>query len=345
MPAHDLLSRKPLIGLGTFPFASPFSPVAEETVAEIVNTYLGNGGYYIDTAPTYAFGEVERQLGRLLRAYDRSDFFINTSCGYVRSEDGKSFRISGKAEDVHNDLTESLDLLQLKHVDSYISHIPDKDTPFGETVDALLEEKRIGRAKYIGVSNVTLDQLKEYNQDGAIDIVQNRFSHINRSIDPAFRKYCRDNGISIVAYQVIERGLLTEKKLDELAPAPDDLRSRKPEFAEQCRRIINRWVQGTLYKAIEQTGLSVTAFSIAWVLTHPEVHVAQVGSTNSMQLDALFEAHEYVHSIDSMSLELIETPYNELVGQCLKETDFQTIRGMLGVEGSDSLSGLSASGR
>jgi methylglyoxal reductase len=345
MSTTGLLFQEPQVGLGTFPFASPFSPVTEETVADIVHTYLAQGGYYIDTAPTYAFGAVERQLGRLLSEYPRDRFFINTSCGYVR--DGESFRISGRAVHVREDLEGSLDRLQLDYVDSYISHIPDLDTPFSETVEALEKAKEDGLVRHIGVSNVTYDQLVEYCRYGRIEIVQNRLSHINRSITNKFYRFCLDKDISIVAYQVIERGLLTRKPIDApgptaLKPAPTDLRSRKPEFQDEPLQIIHSWVKHTLRDTAKQHELSVPAFSIAWALSQPAVRVAQVGSTDKKQLNALTEARN-APRIDPTSAIIIDA-YAELERRA-KDAGFASVREMLGLEGRDPLSGLSASGR
>jgi methylglyoxal reductase len=349
MSTADLLFSErfpePQVGLGTFPFASPFSPVSEETVADIVDEYLENGGCYIDTAPTYADGKVEGQLGRLLHKYPRESFFINTSCGYI--PDGKSYRISGKAVHVREDLKGSLERLQLDYVDSYISHIPDLNTPFGETVEALQRAKEDGLVRHIGVSNVTYDQLVEYCRYGRIEIVQNRLSHINRSITGKFHRFCLDNDISIVAYQVIERGLLTRKPIDApgptaLKPAPTDLRSRKPEFQDEPLQIIYYWVKHTLCQTAAAYKLSVPAFSIAWALSQPAVRVAQVGSTDRKQLKALAEARN-APRIDPTSALIVEA-YAELERRA-QDAGFASVRAMLGLEGRDPLSGLSASGR
>src|SRR6266852_885911 len=112
-----------LLGLGTFPFASPFGEVRADVAADILSGFLSRGGKYIDTAPTYAFGETESLLGRLLSVVPRDDFIINTSCGWVRRGDG--YELSGAATDVRKDLEESLHRLQLDYVDVYISHMPD----------------------------------------------------------------------------------------------------------------------------------------------------------------------------------------------------------------------------
>ena len=131
------------IGLGTFPFASPFTKVDESEALNIVTSYINGGGKYIDTAPTYAFGEVENLLGRILKKFNRDDFFINTSCGFIRQ--GNGYVKSGKYKDVIQDCEESLLRLGLNEIDLYISHTPDTETgtPFSETIAALEDLKKI----------------------------------------------------------------------------------------------------------------------------------------------------------------------------------------------------------
>lgn len=340
MTSTSAIFSKPEAGLGTFPLASAFGAVQPTTAEQIVNEYLSQGGYYIDTAPTYAFGEVEQQLGRTLRQYPRGSFFINTSCGYVRK--GDAFEISGRAADVREDLQGSLQRLGLQYIDSYISHIPDPNTPFSETVGALEEAKQQGLVRHIGVSNVTYEQLLEYSRYGSIEIVQNRYSLVNRSISPEFLAFCSRERIAIVAYQVIERGLLTGKSEHELEFPQTDLRSRKPEFEEAPRHLLHSWVRQRLLPIAHELGTSIEAMAIAWALAQPGIAVTQSGATKPGQLQAIADART-LHLPDS-ALNDIEAAYEELQERA-KAAGYTSIRALLGLEGRDPLSGLSASGR
>jgi aryl-alcohol dehydrogenase-like predicted oxidoreductase len=331
---------RPEAGLGTFPLASAFGPVAPAAVEQIVGDYLAQGGYYIDTAPTYAFGKVEEKLRKILRDHPRNSFFINTSCGYVRN--GEAYDVSGRAADVREDLEGSLERLGLQFVDSYISHIPDLNTPFSETVRALEEAKLQGLARHIGVSNVTYEQLVEYRQHGAIEIVQNRFSLINRSISPDFLDFCMHEGIAIVAYQVIERGILTGKSVAELQFPPHDLRSRKPEFESTPLHILHTWVSDRLLPIAQGLGSSVEAMAIAWALVQPGIAVTQCGATKPQQVKALADARSL--RLSDGTLNDIEEAYEDLEERA-KAAGYASVRAVLGLEGRDPLSGLSASGR
>jgi aryl-alcohol dehydrogenase-like predicted oxidoreductase len=283
---------------------------------------------------------VEQQLGEILRVRPRTSFFINSSCGYVRKDD--AYEISGKATDVREDLEGSLERLGLQYIDSYISHIPDLNTPFSETVQALEAAKQQGLVRHIGVSNVTYEQLVEYRRHGSIEIVQNRFSLINRSISPDFLNFCLSEGIAIVAYQVIERGFLTGKSARELELPPDDLRSRKPEFESTPRQLLHAWVGDRLRPIARALGSSVEAMAIAWALAQPGIAVTQSGATKPQQVKAIAEARTL--RLSDSALRDIETAYEDLQERA-KSAGYASVRALLGLEGRDPLSGLSASGR
>src|SRR3989344_9210303 len=178
------MEKRNRVGLGTFPLAGVFSPVTKTKAKRVVQKFLDEGGYYIDTAPLYGFGEVEILLGDALKKYSRNQFYITTKCGYIDVE-GKTFQTiqkSGKYKDVVRECERSLKRLQLDYVDLYFVHSPDPDTPFDETMEALFKLQKDGKIKEIGVSNVNLEELKEYNKFGNVKYIQNRFSLINHSI-------------------------------------------------------------------------------------------------------------------------------------------------------------------
>ena len=191
---------------------------------------------------------------------------------------------------------ESLRRLKLDYVDLYISHVPDPATPFAETMHALTDLKRAGKAKRIGVSNVSLEQLQDYNASGAVEFVQNRFSLINQDVSAEFQAYCQANNIGVVAYQVLDRGLLTEGVLKKLEMRADDLRRRKPEFRENVVRTIGEWVGASLQPIAESASISVTTLAIWWALQQPAIALCQCGATSVEQVRHILAAATFVGS-------------------------------------------------
>lgn len=330
------------IGLGTFPLTSPFTPVDQGTATAIIKTYLDLGGQYIDTAPTYAFGETEKLLGTILKDFPRTRFFVNTSCGYVLDAISGQFKVSGRYQDVIDDCEGSLLRLGLDFIDLYISHIPDPNTPFEETVGALEDLRKQGKIKNIGVSNVTLEQLKEYNKTDAIRYVQNRFSLLNQSFSPEFINYCNEYGIGIVAYQVIDRGLLTDKVVDDLTFREGDLRNKKPEFAPAIKQTIGRWVAEYLQPIAKELHTKVSVLTIWWASQQPGIALCQIGATNAEYVKTNF--YQVLTFLPPEgTLDRINASYQALADKIRKEHS-QSIREFIGLAQYNLYSG-SASGK
>jgi aryl-alcohol dehydrogenase-like predicted oxidoreductase len=204
------MKQKNRVGLGTFPFSGDFSEVTRDEAKQIVLKFLELGGYYIDTAPLYGFGEVENLLGEALENVPREKYFLISKCGIVGIEE-KVKKKSGKYDDVIIECYKSLERLKAKYIELYLVHSPDPNTPFDETIAALTELKTEGKIRQVGVSNVTLEELEAYNTTGIINFIQNRFSLINRSIALELESYLSKNSIKLIPYNVLDQGQLTDK--------------------------------------------------------------------------------------------------------------------------------------
>lgn len=327
------------VGLGTFPFAGPFTPVTGESARGILRRFVAGGGGYLDTSPTYAHGSVEALVGEVLREFPREDLQIATSCGYVRQDDG-GYKVSGARADVEADCEDSLRRLGLGYIDVYFSHIPDLSVSFAETVDAMCSLQRRGLIRALGVSNVTLEQLKSYNASGAIRYVQNRFSPINRTLGDDFVTYCRDHDIAIVAYQVLERGLLTNGGARGLRLREGDLRHTKPEFAQTVSERLGLWLRTSICPLAAQHNVSVAALAIWWATHLPGVQICQCGATSVAQVEDILAARSFQPRGELLAI--LEVAYQELERQ-IRGTTGGTIRGFMGLESYNVYKG-SASG-
>lgn len=277
------MEQRKRLGLGTFPFAGVFHPIGEAEILSVVRSFLDLEGFYIDTAPTYGSGYVETLLGRMLRNVPRDSYYIATKCGYVSRACGQ-FQISGRYQDIVDECHKSLRRLQLDFVDQYTLHAPDPSTPCEETLAALTDLQQQGKIKDIGISNVTLPQLEQYNRMGNIAFVQNRYSLLNRSLSHSFIAYCERRKVGIIPYQVIERGLLTDKAVTGIKISVVDLRRTKPEFSSKARQIIANWVREHLAPLASDLGMPIAALAIWWALEQPGVAYSICGATNEAQL-------------------------------------------------------------
>ena len=319
------------VGLGTFPLAGVFSKISEDKAKDIVRQFINNGGYYIDTAPMYGFGEVEVLLGEVLKNFPRDKFYLATKCGYIDVE-GKTFQTiqkSGKYDDVVRECDRSLKRLCLDYIDLYFMHSPDPDTPADETMKALSRLQEQGKIKEIGVSNVNLAELKEYNKTNKVRFIQNRFSLINRSIDKELEQYLVSKKIGLIPYQVIDRSQLTSKVFEGVENLREgDLRIGRSDWLPERIDVISDWVKENLSPIAKKLGVTIGQLSIAWALHQKYLSFVIVGVTNPEFIPINLRANDIVLSDDIISE--INNAYTQLEN-LIKEKYSQTIREFRGL--------------
>jgi len=323
-------STKNRVGLGTFPLASVFSKISKDDAKNVVRGFIKGGGYYIDTAPMYGFGEVESLLGEVLSEFSRDEYYVATKCGYIDVE-GKTFQTiekSGKYDDVIRECDRSLQRLCVDYVDLYFMHSPDPNTPIDETLSALEKLQDQGKIKEIGVSNVNLDELEAYNKTGKISFIQNRFSLINRSIEKPLENYMLENNISLVPYQVIDRGQLTGSLVEGMKLKGGDLRIGRSDWEDGKINIISEWSKKHLLPIAKQLNITLGQLSMAWALHQPYMGFLIVGVTKQQYIPINLKANSI--SLSTEILTKIETAYSELV-QEIKNTHGVTIREFRGL--------------
>jgi len=197
----------------------------EETKVDAIKAALDCGINFIDTAPAYNGGEAERFLGKTLEKLGvRNEVQLSTKCGNV-FVDGVVYRRDGRYDKIIEQVEESLRNLRTDHVELMLIHWPDPDTPFEETMSALNKLKDDGKILHIGVSNFSIEQMKEAGQYGEIEAFQPQYSMVNRDsqelIDWAYAQ-----GMGIMSYGSLGGGILSGKIRERKEYAPSDSRNR-----------------------------------------------------------------------------------------------------------------------
>jgi aryl-alcohol dehydrogenase-like predicted oxidoreductase len=300
------------VGLGTFPLADVFNKISKEDAIKLVREFIDQGGYYIDTAPMYGFGEVEKLLGSGLKKFGRDKFFMISKCGYIDVE-GKNFQTiqkSGKYNDVIRECDRSLIRMGLDYIDLYFMHSPDPATPATETIGAMAELKKQGKIKTIGVSNVDLKELKEYNTNGYVEFIQNRFSLLNRSINSELEKYLLVNKIGLVPYQVIDRGQLTGSLIEGFSLRKEDLRNGRSDWEPEKLNLIADWSKANLQPISKKLGITLGQLAIAWALHQPYLAFVIVGVTKLNYLPINLKANDI--KLSEETLMEIDAAYQKL---------------------------------
>jgi len=294
------------VGLGTFPFSNVFGKVSADEAAKITRYYLQHGSGYIQTSPYYK--DVEPLLRKILADVPRDAYKLATLC--VKDKDS---HLSGKHHAVIAQCNDSLARLGLEYMDLLMTSTPEaKDAPFAETIEAMQELKAQGKIRAMGVCNVTLDQLKEYNVTGAVQYVQNRLSLIDQEADRDVREYCVQHGIGLIPYNVIEWGLLTDKMLQGWTLPGDDLRVKVlPVFEQKQKALLQEWVSTSLKPIADEFETTIEGLAIAWALQQPGVVACPVGATTVDQITASLESSNLLDNADL--LPKLQVPYDNLV--------------------------------
>ncbi len=280
-----------VVGFGAWAIGGWMWGGAEECDAiRAIHASIDRGITLIDTAPAYGLGLSEEIVGKAVEGR-RDRVVLATKCGLVwHTNQGRLFfEQAGKpvhrylgAESIRYELEQSLKRLRTDYIDLYQTHWQDPTTPIGETMTTLMDLKREGKIRAIGVSNVTLDQLREYERFGPVDVDQERYSLIDREHESALIPYCRERGIAVLAYSPLAHGLLTGKIGPGRVFQGDDLRRTDPRFSPEMRAKVAAMLD-RIRPIAGRHGITLAQLVIAWTLARPGVTHALVGARNPEQ--------------------------------------------------------------
>jgi aryl-alcohol dehydrogenase-like predicted oxidoreductase len=267
---------------------------------------LERGVNWIDTAAVYGLGHSEELVGRLLRDYPASDRpYVFTKCGLVWNEQDRlaqALRI-GKPESLRQEVEQSLTRLGVERIDLYQMHWPAEDgTPVEVYWQALLDLKKEGKVRAVGLSNHKADRLEAAERLGHVDTLQPPFSAIRRDALAAELPWCLAHDTGVIVYSPMQSGLLTGSFTEARAKslAADDWRSRSPEF-QSPRLQANLALADALRPIATRHNTTVGAVAVAWALAAPGVTGAIVGARDPKQVDGWIDAGRLELTEDDLS--------------------------------------------
>ena len=260
--------------------------VPRETAVACVEAAFAAGINFIDTANVYAHGGAEEFLGDVLSARPRESYVLATKLYFSM---GGGDRGLSRAQ-VLKQIDRSLARLRTDYVDLYQCHRYDEDTPLEETMDALTEVVRAGKARYLGFSEWTAPQIQ-----AALDLVpgvekfvssQPQYSLLWRRPEAEVIPVCAANGISQIVWSPLAQGVLTGKYRPGDAPPPDS------RMANERGVGIERFRGDEVLEAVqhlrpiaERLGITMSQLALAWVLREPNVASAIVGASRPEQVE------------------------------------------------------------
>ncbi|WP_338788735.1 aldo/keto reductase [Metabacillus sp. FJAT-53654] len=292
------------IGLGTNAVGGHnlYPNLNEEVGKDLVRSALNNGVNFLDTAFIYGPGRSEELVGEVIKeSGKRSELIIATKGAHKLV--GDDVLLDNSPAFLKQSVEDSLKRLQTDYIDLFYIHFPDESTPKDEAVGALKQLKDEGKIRAIGVSNFSIDQLKEANKDGYVDVLQGNYNLIQREAEQDFLPYTSANNISFIPFFPLASGLLAGKY--NKAMTFNDLRADMPhlkgeEFAKNLEKV------ELIRKIANSKEAEVAHVVLAWYLTRDSIDVVIPGAKRAEQvLDNLktLNVHltdQEIHDIDSI---------------------------------------------
>jgi aryl-alcohol dehydrogenase-like predicted oxidoreductase len=262
--------------------------VERDSATACVNRSFELGINFIDTANVYGQGAAESFLGEALAGRKRDSYVLATKVFGQMSDTDQGL----SAEQIAKQMDASLARLKTDYVDLYQCHRYDPNTPLEETMEALTKVVKQGKARYIGFSEWSPQNIQD-----ALDMVgsgvekfvssQPQYSLLYRRPEAKVIPLCAANGISQIVWSPLAQGVLSGKYLPGAKPLADSRAS-----SESMSGAIQRWMEEPVLEAVqklkplaEQAGCSLAQFALAWVLREPNVASAIVGASRPSQLD------------------------------------------------------------
>ncbi|MEK4885997.1 aldo/keto reductase [Bacillus sp. FSL W8-0223] len=269
------------IGLGTNAVGGHnlYPNLSEETGKQVVRTALENGVNFLDTAFIYGPKRSEELIGEVLKEFRREDTVIATKGAHKFV--GDKIEIDNSPAFLRQAVEDSLRRLQTDYIDLFYIHYPDESTPKYEAVGELKKLKDEGKIRAIGVSNFSIEQLKEANQDGYVDVLQSEYNLFKRQAEKDLLPYTAEQGISFVPYFPLASGLLAGKYTKETKF--DDLRAKNPLFqGEEFVRNLEKVEK--LRPIAEAKNTEIAYVVLAWYLTRDSIDALIPGAKKPEQV-------------------------------------------------------------
>ena len=279
----------PPISLGLWHNFGSITPFA--TQQALLRTAFDHGITHFDLANNYGppYGEAERNFGRLMEVDwkpHRDELFLSTKAGYDMW--AGPYGDHGSRKYLISSIDQSLKRMHVDYVDLFYHHRPDPDTPIEETMGALDQIVRSGKALYVGISNYGPEQaeaaIRELKRLGTPCLIhQPRYSMLDRHIENGLTEVLRREKVGCIVFQPLAGGLLTGKYLNGI---PEDSRMKTDSrFLKPSSLTDETLAKIRALKAIaDERGQKLHQLALQWVLRDPVVTSALIGASRPEQI-------------------------------------------------------------
>jgi aryl-alcohol dehydrogenase-like predicted oxidoreductase len=272
------------ITLGSWPMSGDrYGRIDDSEAVKTIHAAMERGITSFDTAPGYGSGHAEETLGAAM-AGRRERAIIITKCGIVSRDPrtGQPGRNATRAS-ILQEIDDSLRRLRTDHVDVYLVHWPDPNTPLEETMAVMDDIQKAGKTRLVGVSNFDIELLEQCLGLRSIDVLQVGYNLFDWRMEKEIFPYCQKNDIGVMAYGSLAYGMLTGAFTEDTTFEESDWRSNGVAFGQPILGGDNfkqnvQLVQRLRDEVAKPKGLTVAQLALAWVVRNPVVTTAMVGA-------------------------------------------------------------------
>ncbi|WP_329409660.1 aldo/keto reductase [Streptomyces sp. NBC_00704] len=305
------------LGLGCMGMSALYGEADRDEAIATIHAALEAGVTLLDTGDFYGMGHNELLIGEALRTAPparREQALTSVKFGALRGPDGSWAGYDGRPAAVRNFVSYSLQRLGVDHIDVYRIARVDPDVPIEETVGAIAELVEQGYVRHIGLSEVGAQTIRRAAATAPISDLQIEYGLISRGIERSILPTTRELGISITAYGVLSRGLISGHFTADRELAANDFRAHSPRFQGDNLRH-NLTLVDALRKIAEDKGVTVAQLAIAWVLGRGEDIVPLVGARTRERLAESLGALDVVLDADDLAAIEAAVPADAAAGE------------------------------
>ncbi len=284
-------------GLGLMSMSGIYGQADDQESIATIRAALDAGITLLDTGDFYGMGHNELLLRDALRGIPRDSVFIQVKFGGQRDPSGAFIGHDASPAAVKNSLAYTLTRLGTDYVDLYQPARIDPRVPIEETVGAIAEMIQAGYVRHIGLSEAGAQTIRRAHAVHPIAALQIEYSLMSRGIEAEILPTVRELGISVTAYGILSRGLLSSATA---RLAPGDPRTRFPRFAGE-NHARNLELLATLEAIAEDLGVTAAQLAIAWVASRGEDIIPLIGTKRRERLAEALKGLDLTLSADQLT--------------------------------------------
>ena len=297
-------------GLGLMGMSGIYGQADDQESIATIHAAVDAGITLLDTGDFYGMGHNELLLRDALRKIPRDSVFIQVKFGGQRDPSGAFIGHDASPNGVKNSLAYTLTRLGTDYVDLYQPARLDPRVPIEDTVGAVAEMVRAGYVRHIGLSEMGADTIRRAHAVHPIAALQIEYSLMSRGIEARILPTTRELGISVTAYGILSRGLLSS---GTARLAPGDPRARFPRFSGENHGR-NLELLAALEAIAEDRGVTAAQLAIAWVASRGDDIIPLIGTKRRDRLTEALKALDLTLSTDELAAIEAAVPADAVAG-------------------------------